>query len=61
MALDSIEDIASSIEEEILPALADAIVAAEVRGDYGPHLRVQSRLRDTAQRLRDFASGEPPS
>jgi hypothetical protein len=54
MGLDNIDDIAASIEDEVLPALADAIVAAEVRGDYGPHVRVQNRLRDIVQRLRDL-------
>jgi hypothetical protein len=45
-------DIVTEIQEGVLPALANAIVAAEVRGDYGPHVKVQHQLGDIARRLR---------
>jgi hypothetical protein len=46
-------EIADEIQNEVLPALQRAIVTAEVRGDYGPHLAVQKQLLDIAQRLRN--------
>ena len=43
---------ADEIEQQIVPDLQKAIVAADVRGDFGPHLKVQERLRNIADRLR---------
>ncbi|MEX7470151.1 hypothetical protein AB4Z39_10610 [Mycobacterium adipatum] len=45
-------EIADEIEQQILPELQNAIVRAEVWGDYGPHCRVQEKLQDVANRLR---------
>lgn len=54
------QDVADEIEQQVLPALADAVVAADVHGDFGPHVRVRQQLEGIVQNLRAAVGvGEP--
>lgn len=55
----SSESIADEIEQQVLPALQRAIVAADVHGDYHQHVAVQRHLREIARRLRSGVTDQP--